>query len=126
MCDIEYDISMRYSVADARHWTAGKNQPRPLIRLYLPKITYSVNKRIEKNPEYLKKYGLKENTFFWNFYADLVYMTLLERVCLGVRLNNKERVDRGLKKIRIQGRCKKYKGYNCKMSYVTGKITGWI
>ena len=85
--------------------------PKPRIRLYLPKISEFIQKRIKRNGE-----------FFESLVEDIIYLNLLERVCLACRLNNKERKKRGLGKIRIHGRCQKYNEFSCKMEYRTNII----
>jgi hypothetical protein len=107
---VKYDVSLWPNTkAYARHYC----YPKPKIRLYLHKITKIINERIEKDPE--KK-------FFEELVEDIIYLNTLERVCLACRLNNRVRTNRGLGKIRIQGRCREFKGLGCKMMYATNTI----
>jgi len=56
------------------------------------------------------------------FVDDVIFVTVLERVCLSARLNNCARVTRGLPKRLIRGRCKPYEGRACKMAYVVDEM----
>lgn len=121
---IQYKISLYPTTkVIAKHKTPAKNIPFSQIILYLTPISSDIWTWISKQKKYMySNFSTLEAAFFNYLVLDLIEITLLERICLECRLNNSERVSRGLGKIRIQGRCKEFKDYPCKMYYITEKV----
>ena len=107
----------------ARHKTPAKNRPFSEIISYLTMLSEGTWELINEKKKYMyANFPELENAFYNYFTLHLIYSIILERICLECRLNNQERVNRGLGKIRIQGRCKEFKEFPCKMHYVTDKV----
>lgn len=112
-----YDLSLQNTTNTvARHWTVGKKRDRDAIVVYLPKILYEPPDRWDST--------------FDDIVFELIAMFLLERICLEARINNRIRVQQGLGKKLIRGRCKLYERdgarYSCKMEYANAFVLGGL
>lgn len=116
---ITYDVSLQLTKTIARHGCTPD-----WVRVYLPTVIDEseqmairiLNERKENQEDRF------DDTLFTSFYVNFVYAILIERFCLAARINNRVRVERGLPKKLIKGRCKPYAGYSCKLDYITNKI----
>jgi len=111
-----YDVSLqRTKNIVARHWTVGKHRDRDAITIYLPKLI--------DTPQ---QWWDDDELWFDDVVTEIIHFTLLERFCLEARINNRIRVERGLSKVCIKGRCKPFQSgehqYSCKMHYITAYV----
>lgn len=111
---ITYDLSLQKTKdTSARHWTISKHRDQDAIVVYLPKVA-------ERFPAWWEE---SEDAIV----IEIITLFLLERVCLAARINNRVRVQQGLGKKLIKGRCAPYQDdegiqYGCKMWYLLHKM----
>ncbi len=94
LTEVDYKISL-YPSKFLGYQSKSKNQG--YIKLFIPSIWDWVN-----------TWSDNYENIFENFNSAIIYITLLERICL----------ERAFQKIRMTKRCEDYNGFSCKMDYI--------
>ena len=118
--EITYDLSMQVTkTVLARHHCTPD-----WVRVYLPMLVHYSAKVASTELSDLKMDASVhyDEALFKVFTIDVVYYILLERICLECRINNRVRVERGLGKVLIRGRCKPYAGFPCKIHSIADEV----
>lgn len=121
--EIHYKLSTRMTKNTIAKHLGHSRLPDAHIIIYLPYLKGVLWKEINKDKgKNMLLYKSLDNAFFVYLAYNINFLFLLERICLGCRINNWDRVENNLPKIRIKGRCKPYKKSLCKMQHITRHI----
>nr|BDI55069.1 MAG: hypothetical protein [uncultured archaeon] len=90
------------------------NKTKKLVRIYIAKLTEHIENNYKEKIR--NKWSYFEDGFAEYLLVDIIYYTLLERICL----------ELSFQELKIKERCKNYKNCICKMDYIVDKIWDFL